>query len=132
MRATRCQVYVHAFDLHIHTEDQLLNDPYHERKSIFVLCFQDGSVVEDKLRRICNSFTGTIFEVKLDGIDEEIARQQREKESTRAVIRETKNIFKEYLQTKNESGGPAVSVFKVYKLFIMKEKTIYSYLNMLK
>ena len=25
-----------------------------------------------------------------------------------------------------------MSVFKVYKLFIMKEKTIYSYLNMLK
>ena len=75
VRATRCQVFVHAFDLHIHTEDQLLSDPYHVRKSIFVLCFQDGSVVEDKLRRICNSFTGAIFEVKLDGIDEEIAHQ---------------------------------------------------------
>ena len=50
----------------------------------------------------------------------------------RAVIRETKSVFKEYLQTKNESGGADVSVFKVYKLFIMKEKTIFSYLNMLK
>lgn len=49
----------------------------------------------------------------------------------RGVIRETKSVFKEYLQTKNESGGAAVSVFKVYKLFILKEKTIYTYLNML-
>jgi len=73
VRATRCQVFVHSFDLHLHREDQLMNDSYHERKSIFVLCFQDGSAMEDKIRRICNSFPGAIFEIKLDGIDEEIA-----------------------------------------------------------
>lgn len=132
VRATKCQVFVHSFDLHIHAEDQLVHDPYHARKSIFVLCFQDGSTVQDKLRRICNSFTGFTFEVKIDGIDKEIEEQQREMESMRSVIRSTKTSFKEYLQTKNESRGADVSVFKLYKLFIMKEKTIYSTLNMLK
>ena len=133
MRATRCQVFVHSFDLYLHKEDQLIDDPYHERKSIFVLCYQDGSALEGKVKRICSSFPGAIFEVNIDGIDEQINQNQRDKEKTRSVIRETKNGFKDYLKFKNDSGtANSVSVFKVYKLFILKEKTIFTYLNMLK
>lgn len=32
----------------------------------------------------------------------------------------------------NMKENADVSVFKVYKIFILKEKTIYTYLNMLK
>jgi len=131
VRATRCQVFVHSFELHLHREDQIIGDNYDERKSIFVLAFQDGSVLEDKIRRICNSFPGEIYEVKLDGIDEEIQNAQRTKEQTREIIRETKNVFKQFLISANIRGDTDVSVFKVYKVFISKEKTIYTYLNML-
>lgn len=58
----------------------MVGDPYDVKKSIFVLAFQDGSVIEDKIRRICNSFPGDIFEVKLEGINEEIQSQQKSKE----------------------------------------------------
>jgi len=115
----------------LHREDQLVGDPYDVKKSIFVLAFQDGSVIEDKIRRICNSFPGDIFEVKLEGINEEIQSQQKSKEQTRDVIRETKSSFKEYLKAANTKGSAEVSIFKVYKMYLMREKQINTYLNML-
>lgn len=120
VRATRCQVFVHSFDLYLHREDQLVGDPYGDKRSIFVLAFQDGSVIEDKIRRICNSFQGDIFEVKLDGIDEEITAQQRNKEMTRDIIRETKTSFKSYLKAANDKFGSEASVFKVYKMYLLR------------
>ena len=39
IRATRCQVYVHAYELELPEEDQIINDNYDNRKYIFVLAF---------------------------------------------------------------------------------------------
>jgi len=54
------------------------------------------------------------------------------KEKTKDIIRATKHIFREYLEMSNMKENADVSVFKMYKMFIMKEKTIFTYLNMLK
>ena len=35
------------------------------------------------------------------------------------------------IQANQHEGNEDVSVFKIYKVFVMKEKIIYSYLNML-
>jgi hypothetical protein len=40
--------------------------------------------------------------------------------------------FREFLLTVNQKGAAEVSVFKVYALFVMREKAIYYYLNMMK
>jgi hypothetical protein len=61
IRVTRCQVFVHAFDLHTHTEDQIIGDDYAKKKSIFVLAYQQGNVLEKKIEKICNSFSGAVF-----------------------------------------------------------------------
>lgn len=40
--------------------------------------------------------------------------------------------FRDFLITVNQKGAADVSVFKVYELFVMREKAIYFHLNMLK
>ena len=40
--------------------------------------------------------------------------------------------FREFLLTVNQKGAADVSVFKVYELFVMREKAIYYHLNMMK
>ena len=55
-----------------------------------------------------------------------------QKNQVKDIIRSTKRIFKEFLMMANEREEADVSVFKVYKLFILREKTIYTHLNMLR
>ena len=68
----------------------------------------------------------------MDNLETDIAESLQVKEQTKEVIRSTKKVFKEYLHMVNERENADVSVFKLYKLFILKEKTIFTYLNMFK
>jgi ribulose 1,5-bisphosphate carboxylase large subunit-like protein len=63
---------VHSFDLYTHAGDQIIGDDYDKKKSIFVIAYQEGSVMEGKITKICNSFNGTTFSVKLEGIEDKI------------------------------------------------------------
>jgi len=78
------------------------------------------------------SFPAHQYEVTLDNLETDIAESLQVKEQTKEVIRSTKKVFKEYLHMVNERENADVSVFKLYKLFILKEKTIFTYLNMFK
>lgn len=53
-------------------------------------------------------------------------------ENTRDILRATKKSYKDYMELVNSKENADVSVFKVYKLFLLKEKTIHTQLNMLK
>lgn len=77
IRVTRCQVFVHAFDLKTHPEEEIIGDDYAKKKSIFVLAYQQGNVLEKKIEKICSSFSGTVFTVTLDGIDLQIRDIQK-------------------------------------------------------
>jgi hypothetical protein len=37
-----------------------------------VLAFQEGSILEEKIRRICQSFPGEVFEAKLATLSQEL------------------------------------------------------------
>ena len=87
--------------------------------------------MEGKITKICNSFNGTTFSVKLEGIDQKINECQQEKEHARDIIKSTKRAYKDYLTAANTRGDGEVSVIKIYKLFILKERAIYTHLNML-
>ena len=132
IRATRCQVYVHSFELDLKPADQLIGDTYDNKKSMYVLAFQEGSVLEDKIRRIVGSFTGSNFDVKIDTLEDELMRTHTDKLNAKALIRNSKMSFREFLTTVNQKGAADVSVFKVYEVFVQREKAIYYHLNMLK
>lgn len=132
IRATRCQVYVHSFELNLEPADQLIGDSYDDKKSVYVLAFQEGSVLEDKIRRIVGSFAGTNFDVKIETMEDDLMRAHTDKLNAKALIRNSKFSFREFLTTVNQKGAADVSVFKVYEVFVQREKAIYYHLNMLK
>ena len=57
---------------------------------------------------------------------------QSDKINAKALIRNSKMTFREFLTTVNQKGAADVSVFKVYEVFVQREKAIYIHLNMLK
>ena len=64
---------VNTFDLHVHREDMIMGDDYHVGKSIFLLSFQQGSALEAKVHRICESFPGEMYEINVETITEKLA-----------------------------------------------------------
>jgi hypothetical protein len=97
IRATRCQVYVHSFEIDLSPADQLIGDNYDSKKSMYVLAFQEGSVLEDKIRRIVGSFTGSNFDVKIDTLDDELMKSHTDKLNAKQLIRNSKSSFREFL-----------------------------------
>lgn len=54
------------------------------------------------------------------------------RDTSKEIMRHTKSTFRSYLLTADRKQNATVSVFKLYKLFIMKEKAIYEHINCLK
>lgn len=81
--------------------------------------------MERKIRKICKSFSGIVFEVELDNIDIDRANEIKIKEHTKMVIKQTNESFKEFLIQSNSRVSPGVSVFCAYRLFMNKEKMVY-------
>jgi hypothetical protein len=90
IRATRCQVFVHAFDLNLSPSDKIIGDDYDKKKSIFILAYQNGSMMEDKIRRICNSFTPDVFDLKVESLNTDIQGLVQHKMKLKDIIRQTK------------------------------------------
>jgi hypothetical protein len=70
IRATKCHVFVYAYELDVPLEDQLVGDDYHNKKSVFILAFQEGSLLQEKVRKICQAFPNELYEIDLESIDE--------------------------------------------------------------
>lgn len=68
---------------------------------MYVLAFQEGSVLEDKIRRIVGSFTGSTFDVKIDTLDDDLQKTQVDKLNAKALIKNSKMSFREFLTTVN-------------------------------
>ena len=122
---------IHSFDLKVALEDQMIGDHYHEKKTIFILAFQSGATIEAKIRKICKSFGGIVFDVEIENIDIDKKNELRIKEHTKSVIKQTNDSFKDFLIQSNSRVNPDVSIFCAYRLFMNKEKMVYSHMNML-
>ena len=131
IRTTRAQVLIHSFDLKVAVEDQMFGDHYHEKKTIFILAFQSGATIEAKVRKICKSFGGIVFDVEIENIDIDKKNEMRIKEHTKSVIKQTNASFKDFLIQSNSRVNADVSIFCAYRLFMNKEKMVYQHMNML-
>lgn len=100
----------------------MIGDNYDQSRSTFVLAFQEGTILEDKIRRICQSFVGTTFDVQLETLDKNLEEAKGNLLQVKEVIKQTKSIYKQYLVESNTRAQADVSVFNVYKLFILREK----------
>ena len=132
IRATRCQAYVKTFDCDVAPQDQLVGDSYNDQKSLFVIVCQNAGVMEDKIRRICHSLGEFTYDIDVNTLSQDIEKAENDKQSAKNVITNSKITFREYLQLANKKGQADVSVFKVYNLFVARQRSISIHLNMLK
>jgi hypothetical protein len=55
-RQLKGKTYVHTFEIKLSPADKLNGDGFDENRYVFILAFQGGNIIEDKIRRICNAY----------------------------------------------------------------------------
>jgi len=54
------------------------------------MVYQEGSIIEEKIKRICNSFMGVSYLVSLDNLNDDYDQAYKAKFKSKDVIRQTK------------------------------------------
>lgn len=109
---------------------------------VYVILFQEGTHVREKLLRICDSFLGQRFDIPGNNDVGEIKRRiddlTRKIDDVDAVLRNTTTELRGFLrQVQLISQHPnavenSISLLELYKMFLNKEKILFTTLNKLK
>lgn len=54
-RATRGKAYTHFFDLEIDQEDRMKGYNDHKEKLVYIVVFEQGSYLKDRIEKICSA-----------------------------------------------------------------------------
>ena len=109
-------------------------------KTVYVLVYQEGGYMRDKIMRVCNTFQGKIFTLPEDGQGgpgpfRRMIRELKDKVTTiHNLIELTGNQMKEYLSGSQRfmaDDYPEMSQAMFYLQFVRREKAIFHCLNML-
>ena len=101
-------------------------------KSVYVVIFQEGGSIREKIMKICDSFLGERFDIPQGGINEKINEINMKINDTRSVLSTTNDEVRNYLVKINKMQDTETSVIQLYKWFVIKEKALYENLNKLK
>ena len=102
-------------------------------KTVYVVVFQEGGVLREKITRICDSFMGERFEFPHGSFLAKIHEIEKKISETKGVMQYTRSEIRNYLETINRlEDNNDVSLIQVYKWFLLKEKGLYHTLNKLK
>lgn len=132
-RVTRGKVLVRSTRLEIPFEDSFLKEPdYGKDKAVFILAFEEGDYIMDRVKRIANSFkSGETFEINTTTVFGDLNMAVAGREDCQRVIRQSRGILREYLAEINSLEN-LPSVFKIYQLFVNREMMVHQHMNMLK
>ena len=80
-----------------------IEDYYGKRhdKTVYVVVFQEGGVLREKITKICDSFMGERFEVPHGGFLAKINEIEQKINETKGVMAYTKSEIRSYLETIN-------------------------------
>ena len=111
-------------------------------KTVYIVVFQDGRQLREKIVRICDSFMGQRFDLpNMSQIEHKIAEVKRNIQESKTLTETSKKYLRTYLTQINQiSAGEEnnnmihenVSSLEVYKWFVSKEKNLYNALNNMK
>lgn len=108
-------------------------------KSVYIVVFQEGRQIRDKIVRICDSFMGQRFDLpQFEGIPKKIQEVRKGIAESKALTDTSRRQLKQYLTQINQISGDEglvrerISALEVYKWFVAKEKALYSALNLMK
>ena len=129
-RATRGTALVHFQHL-----DHIFEDYYGNKsiKQVYVVIFQEGATMRNKIQRISDSFMGNRFDIPNGDFEKKIMELNKDITNIMGLIRTTRIEIRKFLNEINKLGdSDEVSVIAVYKIFIRMERIVYSNLNCLK
>ncbi|KAL4468898.1 hypothetical protein ABPG72_009168 [Tetrahymena utriculariae] len=105
------------------------------QKSVFIVAFSGGSgILKSKLNRVCDSFNASKYSMPRDpnGYNNKFLEIQQQITDTRQLMRLTENalnnILDEWIQPRI---GNQCSYIEELRLYVVKEKYIYTNMNML-
>ena len=106
-----------------------------EKKSVFFIMYQgdQSGNISNRLGRICDTIGIRRYPIPADRsmLDEEWKRNEEEINSNSDILDKTKQAVLGILRRLASPQGESVcSLIETYRLFILKEKTIYTNLNM--
>jgi len=116
-------------------------------KSVYIVVFQEGRQIRERITRICDSFLGQRFEVPpLHMMEQKLAELRRNIQESKLLNKTSRSQLRNYLISINQiqSGGflgesdvendrdVPPSLLEVYKWFVAKEKAIYNSMNQMK
>jgi len=58
-----------------------------KNKVVYIITFEEGSYLRDRLVKICSSFLEPLFEINLAEIAKELDNSERQKDETKNMIR---------------------------------------------
>ena len=100
--------------------------------------FWDGGAIREKIQRICDSFSGNRYELpEMSQMQQEIDKISASIEDARNVFHQTQSSLRDQLiifnkLDVNDRQDDEISTIYIYKMFLAKEKALYSTLNMMK
>jgi hypothetical protein len=134
-RASRGKVLCYFDPHHFKVKDF---DGIEKHRVVYVLVFQEGGYLKDKVKRICDAFLGKTFELPAEGHGgpEEFYRVMSELRENilkvLSLINESKHQMGEYLRDFQKlECATQVSLFCYYKQFVKQEKLVFTQLNKL-
>ncbi|CDW80575.1 v-type atpase 116kda subunit family protein [Stylonychia lemnae] len=133
-RATRGKALTFFQDFEVRTPDGK-----HKTKTVYIVVFQEGRQLRDRIVRICDSFMGQRFDLPPMGtIDQKIDEVKRNILESKNLTETSKKYLKTYLTQINQISHAEgdqqlhhenISSLEVYKWFVSKEKNLYHALN---
>ncbi len=101
-RATRGKALTTFRDFE-EVEDQ--NHKKGVRKTVYIVVFQEGQQLRDRILRICDSFMGQRFDLPpLEQMEEKVGEVERQISEGQALIDTSRNQLRSYLKDINQIG----------------------------
>ena len=94
-------------------------------KSAYVIIFQEGDFIRDKIIRICDSFSGERYEIPYGGFTNKLKELEIKIRDTRKILTNTRDELRKFLSAANTIENEDSSALIIYEWYVIKEKAIF-------
>jgi len=101
-------------------------------KSVFIVIFQEGEFIRDRIIKICDSFLSDRFEIPYGGFTSRLQDLEIKIRDAKKILTNTRDETRKYLTMINTMENEDASALVIYEWYVIKERYVYTTLNKLK
>lgn len=101
-------------------------------KTVYIIVFQEGEFIRDRINRICDSFMGNRYEIPSSGFTDKLHDLESKIRDAKKILTNTREETRKFLVMTNEMENEESSAMLVYEWYVIKEKSIFVTLNKLR